>query len=416
MKRVFESTDFGSRTLHWGQMRGPLIRANVRVAVDSLAAFWQRAALALVGIVFGVGAVIAMISVGLIVRNEVVLQFQELGTDVLTIRLRSDRSTSSASRGISVGAAEGIDRLSTVEAAAPYAMSSGPVFRGGKGLESVEFVGATAAFADLSNLSVAQGRFISDLDHHRYYCVIGAELAAILAGPDTGRLIGESVIAGDAIYTVIGIMPATPQGQRDFAVDRSIIIPLSTALRVFGQPGIQRITARMPANVHYETAAEEITGYFGYLSDHLRVRVRSAEALIEQMYEQTRLFTLLLGTSGGIALLIGAIGVMNVMLLSVSSRSVEIGIRRALGALRQDIQWQFLIESLILSAIGGLLGILLGVGASYLICLFAGWAFLVSATAIAIGVGVTVTVGIFSGFYPAWLASRLDITVALQNK
>ena len=128
------------------------------------------------------------------------------------------------------------------------------------------------------------------------------------------------------------------------------------------------------------------------------------------------MFALLLGAVGGIALLLGGIGVMNVMLVSVTERRVEIGIRRALGARRRDIQWQFLIESIILSLVGGGFGIALGIGASYVICRLSSWAFQVPVVAVVLGVGVAGAAGVFFGFYPAWQAARLDPIAALRGK
>ena len=148
----------------------------------------------------------------------------------------------------------------------------------------------------------------------------------------------------------------------------------------------------------------------------MTVRVESAEKLIEQMHKQMRLFTLLLGTVGAISLLVGGIGVMNVMLVSVTERRLEIGIRRALGARRRDIQRQFLTESVILSLLGGAFGIAFGIGASYLISHYNGWTFLVSTPAVGLGVGITGGAGIFFGFYPAWQAARLDPVTTLRGR
>lgn len=397
--------------------RGPLVKTNLKVAINSLAVFRQRGLLALIGVVFGIGSVIAMVSVGTIVKNEVLEQFKDLGTNILTIRVLAGSAAGRGTEtGVSLEAANGLARLSAIEAVAPSLKVSRDISLGGRKIERVELIGATAALADLSNLPVAHGRFISDLDFRRYYCVIGAEIAADLHGRNPERAVGESIRIDDAVYTVVGVLEKTPKGQRHFQVDRSAILPITTAQRVFGLSGIRAITARMRPDVHHLAATQKIKEYFSRVSGHLRVAVYSAEALIQKMYQQMRLFTLLLGTTGGISLLVGGIGVMNVMLISVSDRRVEIGIRRALGALRRDIQWQFLIESLILSALGGMLGIVLGVGASYLICYFVGWTFLVSAPAVILGVGVTVAVGIFSGFYPAYLAARLNPIAALRGK
>ena len=141
----------------------------------------------------------------------------------------------------------------------------------------------------------------------------------------------------------------------------------------------------------------------------------SAEELIERMEKQMKLFTLLLGAVGSISLIVGGVGVMNVMLVSVTERRREIGIRRALGAKRGGIQSQFLIESMILSIIGGIFGIGLGVAASYVIAHFSKWEFLISYPAILLGFGVSSVVGIFFGFYPAHQAARLDPIAALRS-
>ena len=144
----------------------------------------------------------------------------------------------------------------------------------------------------------------------------------------------------------------------------------------------RRIVARMSPNAHHLAATAEVRAYFRRKSKDLAVRVDSPRRLIEQMHKQMRLFTLLLGAVGGIALLLGGIGVMNVMLVSITERRLEIGIRRALGARRRDIQWQFLIESIILSLVGGVFGIALGIGASYVICQFSSWTFQVPVVAV----------------------------------
>ena len=148
----------------------------------------------------------------------------------------------------------------------------------------------------------------------------------------------------------------------------------------------------------------------------MAVRIRSAEEIIAQMQKQMRLFTILLGAIGSISLIVGGVGVMNVMLVSVAERKKEIGIRRALGAQRSDIQLQFIVESILLCMVGGLLGIGLGIGASYGISIFSKWSFSLSYDAILLGVIVSAAVGIFFGFYPARQASRLNPIDALRSE
>ena len=394
-----------------------LVGANLKEALSGLWAARHRGLLALLGIVIGSGSVIAMISVGVAVRHEAAKHFQELGTDILNIRLGS--TDAGARRGartpVSLDRLRGLAALTGIDALAPYTTSSGQAFGDGKVPMKVEIVGVTAAFADLNKLLLKDGRFISDLDHQRFFCVIGAELAAAMRGNGTGRLVGRTVRIENNVYTVIGVLQRTPRGLRNFSVDRAALIPVTTAQRLFPLRGIRNITARTSRDAHHVAATAELKAWFRHGFEDLDVRVRSAEQVIEQMHKQMRLFTLLLGVMGGISLLVGGIGVMNVTLVSVAERRPEIGIRRALGARRRDIQSQFLIESIVLSLFGGVFGIALGVAATYAICLTSGWTFTVSPWATGLGPCVSAATGVFFGFYPAWQAARLDPVAALHG-
>ena len=177
------------------------------------------------------------------------------------------------------------------------------------------------------------------------------------------------------------------------------------------QPG----SVRVSNGVTNQAARDQVLNYFRSKTKSSSVKVTSPEEIIAQMEKQMQMFTLLLGAIGSISLIVGGVGVMNVMLVSVTERRREIGIRRALGAKRGDIRGQFLIESIILSLIGGFFGIIFGVGASRVISYFAHWHFALSIGAILLGVGVSNAVGIFFGYYPARQASLLDPIVALKS-
>jgi len=174
--------------------------------------------------------------------------------------------------------------------------------------------------------------------------------------------------------------------------------------------------ARKTPGADHKAATEQIQAYFKQNIRGIRMEVRSAEELIQQMQKQMRLFTLLLGAIGSISLIVGGVGVMNVMLVSVSERKKEIGIRRALGARQGDIQGQFLMEAVTLCLVGGLLGAALGVGASRVIAHFAKWQFMVAYSAMLIGILVAAVVGIFFGFYPARQAAKLNPINALRTE
>ena len=396
----------------------PLLKTSLKEATTSLLGAKQRSFLALIGITIGVGSVIAMISVGTIVKKEAVEQFRRLGTDTLTIHNASrDEGTRRGGRAtISLRDALDLATVPGIDASAPYMSSSGQASLSGRTTSRVYVVGVTAAFAELARLVIAQGRPISDLDRRRYYCVIGSEIAAAMRAAGRERIVGETLKIDDIVYTVVGVLRGGLRGPREFVIGRAALIPISTAQRVLGYSEIRRIIARTDPNVHYLSAIERTRAYFQRKSRGLTLRIQSPKALIEEMHRQMRLFTALLGAVGGISLLVGGVGIMNVMLISVTERRLEIGIRRALGARRKHIQWQFLTESVILSLLGGAIGIAAGFGATWAICQFTDWTFAVPASSIGLGVGVASAVGLFFGFFPAWQAARLDPITALRGK
>ena len=400
------------------QAHAPAPRGKLKEATASLLSSKQRSVLALIGISIGIGSVIAMISVGTIVKEESVKQFRRMGTDILTIRNASEDSQARRGRAatISLPDALALTSIPSIDASAPYIYTSGQAAISGKTTTRAHVVGVTSTFGELAKLDVEEGQFISDLDHRRYYSVVGSELATTMRAAGNGRIVGEMIKIDDIVYTVVGVLRGGSKGPREFRIGRALLIPISTAQRVLGYSDIRRIIARTNPGAHYMAAMAEVRNYFRRNSPDLSLRIESPKTLIEQMNKQMRLFTLLLGAVGGISLLVGGIGIMNVMLISITERRLEIGIRRALGARRRDIQWQFLIESVILSLLGGAIGVALGIGASYVICQFTKWAFTVPAMSIVLGVGVASAVGLFFGYYPAWQAARLDPIAALRGK
>lgn len=395
-----------------------LLEANLREALASLLSSRQRSFLALIGISIGIGSVIAMISVGTIVKEESVKQFRRMGTDVLAIRNASENAPARRGRAATISLPDALELASipSIDASAPYMYSSAQASISGKMTTRVYVVGVTGAFGDLAQLDVEDGRFISDLDRRRYYCVVGSELAASLRAAGDARIVGKTIKIDDIVYTVVGALRSGLRGPREFSLSRAALIPISTAQRVLGYSDIRRIIARTSPDVHYLAAMADVSAYFRRKSPDLLVKVESPKTLIEQMQSQMRLFTLLLGAVGGISLLVGGIGIMNVMLISVTERRVEIGIRRALGARRRDIQWQFLIEASILSLLGGVVGIALGIATSYVISQVTNWTFLVTPMSITLGFGVASVAGLSFGYYPARNAARLDPIVALKGE
>lgn len=397
--------------------RKAVLKANVLEALVSLGVNRQRTALALVGISLGVAAVTAMVSVGVTAKAESLKRLKDLGTDTLVARKYAPPSARQRARAdIKLRDVAALPlETETVAAVAPGLQVFGPFSYAGRSFGNKSIVGVTGAAADVNKLAVAEGRFVSDLDAHRHYCVVGHDIAeSMRAGGGAKRLVGERLAMAGRICTVVGVLADTPASAlRPFRANDSMLLPLTTARRVFQQE-IQFVVARATPDADHHAAASEIRAHFQRRAPGLRVRVRTADHFIALLQKQMRMFALLLAAIGGISLVIGGTAVMNVMLSSVAERRREIGVRRALGARRRDIRNQFLIESLALSLAGGALGIVVGVGAAFAICLYADWSFLASPLAMFAGFGVATGVGLFFGAHPAHRAAQLDPIVALR--
>ncbi len=390
-----------------------LLRTNAREAVRSLRRARLRTGLALVGVAIGIASVITLISLGEIAKARSRAELEALGTDVLTI------STSGrGGRGIALSDAVRLaDAVPAILAAAPRITAAGPVIHAGKNVSYGALQGVTNSFAGVNRLAVESGRFISDFDEHRYFCVVGAEVARAMRRAGAQQVLGESIVAAGRPFTVVGVLrDATERYALSFHLDadRSVFIPITTAQRLDNRPEITLIIARTRPGVHYTTATRDVQAWFRARAPRLELEITSARELIEQLESQMRLMTLLLAAIGGISLIVGGIGVMNTMLVSVAERRREIGLRRALGARRRDIRNQFLVESVILSVIGGIAGIVAGAAGTWAICQLTGWDFALSATAAACGIAVSSLAGLFFGLQPARHAARVDPIVALQ--
>ncbi len=391
-----------------------VIKANIKEAFSSLVGAKQRSVLALIGIIVGIGSVIAMVSVGSIVQKEALRQFLEMGTDILTISESYQESPSTKGKMTLDNALAIPEQCPEISLTAPYISSYETMkFLGEK--KSIPALGVTPSFYDVNKLSLKQGRFIHELDQFMFYCVIGEKVESQLRGQGVRDMVGTRIIFKDKYFTIVGVINSVAMGgMRPYEINEGLMVHASTIKRLSKDNKIQNIIARTAGGAHYAAASDRIRQYYTSLNG-LNVEVRSAEELIKQMQKQMRMFSLLLGSIGSISLIVGGIGVMNVMLVSVTERTKEIGIRRALGARQGDIQLQFLIESVMLCIVGGFMGIGIGVAASYIISYYASWEFSIAYDAIVLGVVVAVSVGIFFGIYPARQAARLSPILALRS-
>jgi putative ABC transport system permease protein len=278
--------------------------------------------------------------------------------------------------------------------------------------------------ARLSHLAVQSGRFIDARDEarHEQVAVIGSGVAGRLFGFEPA--IGKTLKINDVWLTVIGVL-APRQGGRSFEgvqlgnTDEEIYIPVTTAMRKFERDALQSPLDEIVVRVTPETSPGAASATIHNLLDRLHAGAADwelvvPEALLEQSRRTQRLFTIVMACIAGISLLVGGIGIMNIMLATVLERTREIGLRRAIGAKQIDIRRQFMIESFSISLLGGVAGIVMGLAIARIVAASAGWPTVVTMLSIVLSTGVSVTVGLVSGLYPAMRAARLDPIDALR--
>lgn len=399
-----------------------IIKANVQMGLSSLVAAKQRSFLALLGIVIGIGSVIAMVSIGIIAREAQIKQLQELGTDYVVISKgwggfggggnKENAPKITFEQGIELG-----KLVPDLKATSPMGRTWGNATYRGQRLNS-GIIATPYNFAEINKFKMLEGRYISEFDNNMTYCVVGAALANQIKSKGAYFVLGEKIRMNDKLFTIIGVLDNVQRSTMMPISDpnKTIYIPYSTYARSFDDPEVSDVIARMKDNVDPAQVNDDILNYFRLRDPGLTIDVRMAQELITQMENQVKNSSLLLIAIGSISLIVGGVGVMNVMLVSVTERRKEIGIRRALGALRRDIQLQFLIESLVLCFVGGIIGVIFGLIASYFYAAKNDWDFVFSNGAVFLGVGVSTIIGIFFGYYPARQAAKLDPIVALRSE
>ena len=404
--------------------------ASVQVALRSLIANKLRSGLTMLGIIIGVGAVIALVAAGAGAQAQVSEQFESLGSNMLVV------SPGAVSfRGISMGGGsaesltnddvEAIAHLaSAVSAIAPeYSAWNQQVVYGNKNTQTT-VLGVPPEYPAVRNWQVERGRFIESLDitNQAKVAVLGATVAEELFEGTLVDPLGKMVKINRQNYQIVGLMAA--KGVGGFQnLDDQVFIPLSTAQLKFGGAGntsLGGINVQVVSPEKMEWAQAELTAILrashglaqGQADDFT---VQDQTQIVETMQEITGTFTVLLGSIAAISLLVGGIGVMNIMLVSVTERTREIGIRKAVGAKRRDIMAQFLVEAMALSFLGGLIGVLAGYGGAQIITpLMGGASALVTTDSVAMALGVSVAVGLFFGLYPASRAAALHPIDALR--
>jgi len=393
-----------------------------RIALSSLRANWFRAALTALGVVIGVASLVAVTAVSSGAQKEVADSIRRLGGNVIKVDgefITIGTRQSATDRTITPEDIAVLSQLPAVTAVSPHQAIESIVVSAGRNQANTWLEGVTPAYSDVQNQQVVEGRLISaaDVSFGRSIMVVGLDAQERLFPGESAM--GQTVRVGSQEFEVVGIQ-ARRGALADENLDNRIFVPLPIVTRVLlGGSNVVHVDLR----VENETAIEPT---IGAIEDLLREQHKlpdsypddfSAEdqaSIIREAQRATTTFRVLTFTLGGIALLVGGIGIMNMMLVSVHERFREIGIRKSVGATPWKVQMQFLIEALLLSVLGGTAGVLAGIGATRLVGVLAGWETIISVPSLILAFTTSFAIGIFFGYYPARRAARLDPIAAIR--
>lgn len=388
-------------------------------ALVNLATSKLRSILAVLGILVGTASVVALISCGQLATEKALAQFKALGTDLLAVSVyqKLPNKSHSSEDALSIKQWQQLaDHSSYIEKIAPYSTAYQPLSFQGMPLQGA-VIGADDNLASIVNITLSQGHFISFVDTYEHFCVIGYGLAQQIKTQSMDNPLGKQIRIGQSLYTIIGT--AEPWKENAFFnedINQAVIIPLAGINLVSKEAKITNSVMLLKPDSPIDEVIDQIKQKISTISATLSVFPRSAKQIIASMESQGQIFTLLLAIIGGISLLVGGIGVMNVMLVSVSERKKEIGIRKAVGAKNKDIQALFLAESLMLSLLGGLLGVVLGLIVTRILAFFSDWNFTIYLLPPIAGFLVSAATGVFFGFYPARRAAKLEPMASLRSE
>jgi len=407
--------------------------------LDSLSAAWSgvithklRSSLTILGIVIGITAVIALMSIGRGVQAEIISSIESFGSDLIfitpgaTTGFGGVRGATGSTATLTMEDAEAIsEQVPYIDSVAPSYSSQLQLVVGGENTNA-QVSGVTAEYMQVNNLEIAHGAFFTEYDYQRgtKVAVLGSNVKETLFGD--ADPIGQQMRMGSIIVRVIGVLES--KGAMMGSSDDAIFIPLTALQQTVAQPRTaqgERVVSSIALTVSEEEQGDYVVEE---ITELLRSRhqlaanadddftITSMEEIASTLSEMTGMLTIFLGAIAGISLLVGGVGVMNIMLVSVIERRREIGILKALGATERDIWLQFLIEAALLTLAGGIIGIALGWGLSYIVSSVGQIPSVVTADIVILAVSVAVGIGLFFGFYPAWQASRLNPIEALRSE
>lgn len=389
---------------------GPSPRQLLRDATQSVRSLSQRAMLSMAGTAIGSAAIVALLTLGQGASNESLRSFEALGSN---IGIADVQSVEAHPKPWEFDAAQarqlvGLDDVSQLSLTSTKAQVKDVI-------SDVSLLGAEASIAQIFQWKTVQGRFISDLDRRATYAVIGSDVAKALAINAVGD--DQFIQIDRHVFTVVGILASQISNPLlPVSVNGSIIVPLGAMRKLDGAPEVSRLVFSTVDAADIVPTSERFKAYLVSQLPLHSVNMQLPVQLLESMRGQARNFSYLLAALGGISLFVSGIGIMNVMLMSVSERRKEIGIRLSVGARQRDIRNLFFLEAVVLAAIGAAAGLMLGITVAYLYSTIVGWRFVIPLNAFAAGAIAPIITGICFGLFPAIKAARLQPLQILRDE
>lgn len=415
----------------------------IRVAIKNLRLRQLRSGLALLGVILGVGSVIAMLAIGEGSKTQAIAQIRELGATNVIIRSVKPGTRPSAAEGEGTLSQQKVSRvveyglkyadlrrlrdaMPTVERVTPVSLVRKDAHCGNRRVRNARIKGVTAEYLKLKHMRLLRGRFVVSTDQRSAanVAVVGADAAAELFGYTDP--IGQDLLLGTMAFKVVGVL-RSPRGTPEA---HEVYVPLETSRRRFGELQIVRTAGSVDFEktqlyeIILKTSSIDTVAASADMARKLievghprseDYEIQVPLELLERAEQQQFLWNLVLGSIAGISLVVGGIGIMNIMLANVTEQTREIGIRRAIGARRVDIVAQFLTESVVLCSVGGLLGVLVGVSIPHFVQAFAGIQAVVQPWAVLMAFSISGGMGVIFGIYPAARAARMDPIQALRH-